>query len=96
MDETKGQPIKFTFVSIDNTSDWDTEVKSFVLDNGIAKETLLLDANKLDDSFFKNFEHWRGEAIPFTLFRKGAKSEEVLGSVSEVELANKINAFKNL
>ena len=94
MEEMKGKPVKFTFISLDEKTVWDTDVKNFVEENGIAKETVLLDGNLLDAPFFtSNFKTWKGETIPFTYLKKGDKTEEINGSVSKEELNAKINSF---
>ncbi len=94
MEEMKGQPVKFTFISLDEKTIWDTDVKNFVEEHGIAKETILLDGNLLNPEFFSNnFKTWKGETIPFTYLKKGDKTQEINGSVTKEELETKINSF---
>lgn len=91
MDELKNQPVKFTFVSLDNKADWETKVIDFADEYEINQNVILLDGNLLKQDFFKqNFQSWTGESIPFTLMRKGDKSDETIGSMSEEMLNEKI------
>lgn len=93
IEELKGQPVKFTFINIFNKPDWQTEVSAFAQTSGLADKILLLDDSKLNQDFFKNFQQWSGNNIPFTFFRKGDKIEESLGSMSEEMLNSKIDSF---
>jgi len=94
MDELKGQPIKFTFVSIDNKSDWPTKVSDFANEFNIRKNVTLLDGSLLKPEFFKqNFKTWDGGAIPFTLIKKGDKVDETLGSMTKEALNQKLTQF---
>lgn len=94
MEELKGKPVKFTFVNLDNKSEWNTSVKDFAQKNDLAKNIILLDGQKLDQNFFpKNFKQWDGGSIPFTYMRKGAKTDEYLGMMNEELLNSKINSF---
>ncbi len=91
MDELAKQPVKFTFVSLDNKTDWATAVSDFADEYDIRNNVILLDGMLLKESFFKqNFQSWNGEAIPFTLIRKGDRSDETVGSMSEEMLNRKI------
>ena len=83
MDELKNQPVKFTFVSLDNKTDWATKVSDFADEYDIRKNIILLDGMLLKQEFFaQNFQSWNGESIPFTLIRKGNKSDETVGSMT--------------
>lgn len=93
MNRMKDQPVKFTFVSLDDSTLWDTEVKNFTADNGIGENTLLLDPQSIKADFFKNFSTWQGDAIPFTILRKGKNTKEILGSVSAEVLGREIAAI---
>jgi thiol-disulfide isomerase/thioredoxin len=91
MDELAGKPVKFTFVSLDNKTDWETKVSDFADEYELRNHIVLLDGNLLNTSFFKqNFKTWGGESIPFTLIRKGNKSDETVGSMTEEMLNQKI------
>jgi len=91
MEELANQPVKFTFVSIDNKTDWATDVSDFADEYNIRENVVLLDGALLNQEFFKqNFQSWDGGAIPFTLIRKGDKSDETVGSMSEEMLDQKI------
>ncbi len=91
MDELTNQPVKFTFVSLDNKTDWATKVSDFADEYDIRKNVILLDGMLLKQEFFaQNFQSWSGEAIPFTLIRKGNKSDETVGSMTEEMLNQKI------
>ena len=91
MDELKNQPVKFTFVSLDNKTDWATKVSDFADEYDIRKNIILLDGMLLKQEFFaQNFQSWNGESIPFTLIRKGNKSDETVGSMTEEMLNQKI------
>lgn len=92
MDELANQPVKFTFVSLDNKTDWATKVSDFADEYDIRKNVILLDGMLLKQEFFaQNFQSWNGEAIPFTLIRKGDKSDETVGSMTEEMLNQKID-----
>ena len=94
MDELKNQPVKFTFVSLDNKADWETKVIDFADEYEINQNVILLDGNLLNTSFFKqNFKTWGGESIPFTLMTKGNESDETIGSMTEEALNEKIEKF---
>lgn len=94
--ELSGKPVKITFVSLDNKTDWETKVPQFVDEQGIRSNTVLLDGQALDANFFKsNFKKWDGGAIPFTFMRKGNQTDETLGMISEEQLNEKINKFLN-
>ncbi|WP_379963490.1 TlpA family protein disulfide reductase [Epilithonimonas sp. UC225_85] len=91
LEKLKGQPVKFTFVSLDNKTDWATKVSDFADEYNIRKEVALLDGSLLKPEFFKqNFKTWDGGAIPFTLIKKGDKTDETVGSMSEAALDQKI------
>lgn len=91
MEELTNQPVKFTFVSLDNKTDWTTDVSDLADEYDIRENVVLLDGTLLNQEFFKqNFQSWNGEAIPFTLIRKGDKSDETVGSMSEEMLNQKI------
>ena len=95
MAEMKDQKVKFTFVSLDERSDWDGVVPQFVEKFKLSPNVVLLDGSKITPDFFpKNFKQWDGGAIPFTLMRKGDKTDETLGSMSEEMLTQKLNSFK--
>ncbi|WP_353145891.1 TlpA disulfide reductase family protein [Chryseobacterium sp.] len=94
MQELKGKPVKFTFVNLDDKSDWDEAVKNFVVENNLGGSVILLDGQKLDQNFFAhNFQQWDGGSIPFTYMRKGDKTDEYLGMMTEEVLNSKIDTF---
>lgn len=94
MNELKGQPVKFTFVSLDDKTDWNEAVKNFAEENGLSKNIVLLDGAQLTPDFFKvNFKQWDGGSIPFTLMKKGDKSDETMGMMSKEMLDEKIKSF---
>lgn len=94
MEKLANQPVKFTFVSLDNKSDWASAVSDFADEYDIRENVVLLDGTLLKQEFFKqNFQSWNGEAIPFTLIKKGDKSDETIGSMSEEMLDKKIETF---
>ena len=96
MDEMKGQPVKFTFVNLDEKADWSTEVKNFAAQHGITENTVLLDGTTVTGDFFSdNFKTWDGGAIPFTIIQKGNKSDETVGGISKSMLSEKIAAVSN-
>lgn len=91
IEEFKGQPVKITFVSLDQRELWNSKVPAFVQEQGIENNTVLLDGQLLDANFFtSNFKEWTGGAIPFTFMRKGDKTDETLGNISEKQLDEKI------
>ncbi|WP_312902001.1 TlpA family protein disulfide reductase [Chryseobacterium taichungense] len=92
--ELNGKPVKITFVSVDSKEDWNTKVPQFVDEQGIRNNTVLLDGQSLQGDFFAaNFKKWDGGAIPFTYMRKGDKTDETLGMMSEEQLNEKINSL---
>lgn len=94
MKKTAGRPVKYTFVSLDAKTDWDSAVRNFAEDNGLTANVVLLDNSKLDGTFFKtNFKTWDGSGIPFTVFRKGVKTEEYMSAMTPAELETKMNAL---
>lgn len=91
MEELSSQPVKFTFVSLDNKDDWQTKVNDFADEYDIRKNVVLLDGTLLDDNFFKaNFKTWTGEAIPFTLMKKGNLDDEYMGTMTKELLDTKV------
>lgn len=94
IEELKDKPVKITFVSVDQKQVWNTEVPRFTLEHGIQDHTILVDGQLLDQNFFaSNFKQWDGGAIPFTFMRKGDKTDETLGMMSEEQLNEKINSL---
>lgn len=94
MQETKNQPVKFTFINLDDKADWETEVMPFIKKHQIDKNTILLDSEQLSKDFFsKNFKTWAGDFIPFTMIRKGEKTEEIGGGISKETLVEKMNSL---
>nr|WP_315027962.1 TlpA family protein disulfide reductase [uncultured Chryseobacterium sp.] len=94
MQELQGKPVKFTFVNLDDKSEWNTSVKKFVIENNLEKNVILLDGKKIDPTFFpSNFKQWDGRSIPFTFMRRGNKTDEYLGMMSEDVLNSKIDSF---
>lgn len=95
MQELKSQPVKFTFVGLDEKNDWGTKVKAFAEENNLSENIVLLDGMKLTPEFFPaNFKVWDGGSIPFTMMRKGDKTDETVGMMSKEMLNEKINSFK--
>lgn len=95
MEELKGKAVKFTFISLDEKTDWNEAVKNFAEENNLTKNIVLLDGNSLPKDFFtKNFKTWNGESIPFTFMKKGDKTNETLGSMSKEGLQQKIKSFE--
>lgn len=95
MVEMKDQPVKFTFVSLDERAEWDKALPKFVAEHDLAPNVVVIDGSKLTPEFFPaNFKEWDGGAIPFTFMRKGDKTDETLGMMSEEALTEKINSFK--
>ncbi|MBL7879344.1 MULTISPECIES: TlpA family protein disulfide reductase [Chryseobacterium] len=93
IEELKGKPVKFTFVDILDKAAWKDKVPAFAKENNLENHIVLVDESKFDDTFFGNFKTWKGNGIPFTHFRKGDKTEEVEGSMSEEMLNEKINSL---
>lgn len=94
MQELTDKPVKFTFVSLDEKSDWNTALKAFAEKENLSKNIVVMDGSKLTPDFFKsNFKSWDGGSIPFTIFRKGSKTEEFVGMMSKLEIDEKINSF---
>lgn len=91
--ELNGKPVKFTFVDIMDKPAWGDKVPAFARENALEKHIVLVDDSKFDNTFYSNFDTWTGNGIPFTYFRKGDKTGEVEGSMSEAMLNEKINSF---
>ncbi|WP_294301586.1 TlpA disulfide reductase family protein [uncultured Chryseobacterium sp.] len=91
--ELNGKPVKFTFVDILDKAAWKDKVPAFARENGLENYIVLVDESKFDNTFFSNFETWKGNGIPFTYFRKGDKTGEIEGSMSEEMLNEKIDSF---
>lgn len=93
IEELKDKPVKFTFVNIYNKPAWKTEVPMFAQQSGLADKIVLIDDSKLNEEFFKDFKQWGGNNIPFTFLRKGSKTDEAVGSMTEEMLNEKINSL---
>lgn len=94
MEELKGKPVKFTFINLDDKSEWNSAVKRFAQENNLAPHIILLDGQKLDPTFFTaNFKQWNGGSIPFTYMRKGDKTDEYMGMMTEEILNSKVEAL---
>lgn len=95
MQELEGQPVKFTFVSLDDKKEWDQTVKNFTEKHGIGANTVLLDGAALTPQFFPaNFKKWDGNSIPFTFIRKGDRTDETVGMMSKEMLSDKISSMQ--
>lgn len=95
MEELKNQPVKFTFISLDEKADWGSAVKKFSEENNLSKNIVLVDGSQLSPEFFStHFTSWDGGSIPFTFIRKGSKTDETVGSMSKEMLSQKIDAIK--
>ncbi len=94
MAELQGKPVKFTFISLDQKTDWPEAVKNFAEENNLSNNIVLLDGAQLAPEFFStNFKQWDGGSIPFTFIRKGDKTDETVGMMSKEMLDEKINSF---
>ena len=93
--EMKNEKVKFTFINLDEPQNW-TKVADFAEKSGLGNNIILFNFGNLSQDFFsKNFETWRGDAIPFTLITKGEKREEIMGAFPSKEaLTEKINSLK--
>lgn len=95
MTELKGKPVKFTFISVDEKTDWGSKVTSFVKEHGIEENTVLYDAANMPQDFTtRNFKEWNASSIPFTFMRKGDKTNETVGMMTKDELNAKIKSFQ--
>lgn len=95
MAELKGKPVKFTFISVDEKSDWESKVADFVKEHGIEANTVLYDAANMPQDFTaRNFKEWNASSIPFTFMRKGDKTNETVGMITKEELNAKIKSFQ--
>lgn len=93
--EYKDQPVKISFVSLDVKDAWAEDVPKFVDKHQIRNNTYLLDGESLNPEWFSsNFKQWDGSAIPFTFMRKGEKTDEFLGMMTEDLLDKKIKSFR--
>lgn len=93
IEESKDKPIKFIFVNIYNKSAWSTDVPAFAEKFGLADKIVLVDDSKFNQEFMMNFKQWDGNNIPFTFLRKGKKTDEIIGSMTEEMLNEKISSF---
>ena len=94
VEELKNQPVKITFISLDQKEAWNSVLPNFTKEQGITNQTVLLDGTLLDQHFFAtNFKQWDGNSIPFTFMRKGDQIDETNGMISEEQLNEKIEKF---
>lgn len=92
--ELEGKKVKFTFVSLDEKSDWNTKVPEFGDKYQILDKIVLLDGQALGEDFFKsNFESWEGASIPFTQFRQGIQKKEIVGMMTQEHMQEQFSAF---
>lgn len=95
MQQMKGKPVKFTFVSVDAKEDWNTAVSDFADEYNIKENVILFDASTISPDYFtKITKTWDGGSIPFTVIKKGDKEVETVGMMSKEDLEAKINSFK--
>ena len=95
IEQMKGKPVKFTFVSVDAKEDWNTAVSDFADEYNIKKNVVLFDASTIaPDYFTKITKTWDGGSIPFTVIKKGDKEIENVGMMSKEDLDAKLNSFK--
>ena len=95
MEELKGKPVKFTFVSVDAKEDWNTAVSDFADEYDIRKNVVLFDASMIAPDYFTTItKTWDGGSIPFTVIKKGDKEIETVGMMSKEDLDAKLNSFK--
>lgn len=94
MEQNKNQPVKFIFINVDEAKDWNTVVKDFVKEKGIAQQTILLDASTLKPEVLqKHFQKWDGSSIPFTFMRRGNNTDETVGMLQKYDLDRKIESL---
>ncbi len=92
MEQLKDKPVKFTFVSLDEKTEWNETVKNFAEENGLSKNVVLIDPTTLSPDFFHaNFKSWDGGSIPFTIISHGKTVEETVGMMSKEELDSKLS-----
>ena len=95
IEQMKGKPVKFTFVSVDAKEDWNTAVSDFADEYNIKENVILFDASTISPDYFtKITKTWDGGSIPFTVIKKGDKEVETVGMMSKEDLEAKINSFK--
>lgn len=95
MQQLKGKPVKFTFVSVDAKDDWNTAVSDFADEYELKKNIVLFDASAISPDFStKITKTWDGGSIPFTVIKKGDKEVETVGMMSKEDLDSKLNSFK--
>lgn len=95
IEQMKGKPVKFTFVSVDAKEDWNTAVSDFADEYNIKKNVVLFDASTIaPDYFTKITKTWDGGSIPFTIIKKGDKEVETVGMMSKEDLDAKLNSFR--
>lgn len=95
IEKTKGQAIKFTFVSVDAKEEWNTTVSDFADEYNLRKNIVLFDASMITPDFYtKITKTWDGGSIPFTIIKKGDKEIENLGFLSKEDLETKLNSLK--
>ena len=95
IEQMKGKPVKFTFVSVDAKEDWNTAVSDFADEYDIRKNIVLFDASMIAPDYFTTItKTWDGGSIPFTVIKKGDKEIETVGMMSKEDLDAKLNSFK--
>ena len=68
--------------------------KAFAEENHLSENIVLVDGEQLIPEYFHaNFKQWDGGSIPFTLLRKGDKTDETVGMMSKEMLDEKISSF---
>lgn len=95
MEELKGKPVKFTFVSLDAKEEWNTTVRDFAKEKELTEHILLFDAAAISPEYFKTITNtWDGGSIPFTVVKKGNRADETVGMLTRDALNAKLESFK--
>lgn len=93
MQEMAGEKVKFTFINLDDKSDWG-KVKELSIQSGIGQKIKLFDTESITPEFFqKHMSQFTG-AIPYTIISKGDKKQEITGLISKEEFNTIINSLK--
>lgn len=88
--EYKNKTVKFTFVSVDDANNLESEVIPFVKKNKM-ENVYMMPAQELKK--FNSFNPELTQAIPVTIIQKGKNKEGFLGSHSKEFLTKKIEEY---
>lgn len=93
MQEMAGEKVKFTFINLDDRSNWG-KVKELSIESGIGQNMKLFEPETATQEFYQEHMSQFTGAIPYTIISKRDKKQEITGLISEEELNSIINSLK--